>query len=490
MRDKIAELGFHEKKKPRRANGRALQTSFSESTMNLLARGVKPASIPYDMIRERASARAENLVMGWLPDGRREGNEWSARNPVRADDTPGSFKVNLASGEWTDFATGDKGGDLIALCAYLDGSCQAAAALKLAAELGITIDEAAPTGLTLERYAEAKQLPVAFLRGLGLETVGDPWGNPRQVLAMPYHRVDGTLHRLRLRVAMDKPTDGSAPMLWDKREGKIGAILYGLDTLPAKGCPVILVEDESDAQTLWFHEHDAVGCPGAYSPSRDDSHLDGRDIIALVEPDAGGETLLRRLAKSRLRHRVRIAQLDRFKDVSELHCQAPERFEAVLKAAIDAARPLEAILPKSAEDYRKGEISVPAADDSEDRKPSLADQMVRLAREAATLFVAPDDTTYAAVETRGHREVWAIRSRAFRAWMVHRFFEATGRAPSEDVLSQARLTLDAIATYQGNGPCSSVPRPMKAASTSICATPTGAPSRSTPRAGASWTGRP
>jgi len=33
-------------------------------------------------------------------------------NPLRADATPGSFRVNLSTGGWHDFATGD-GGDAI-----------------------------------------------------------------------------------------------------------------------------------------------------------------------------------------------------------------------------------------------------------------------------------------------------------------------------------------------------------------------------------------
>ncbi|TBW39299.1 hypothetical protein EYW49_07380 [Siculibacillus lacustris] len=40
-------------------------------------------------------------------------------NPTRTDHRPGSFKVNLRTGRWGDFSTGDKGGDLIALAAFL-----------------------------------------------------------------------------------------------------------------------------------------------------------------------------------------------------------------------------------------------------------------------------------------------------------------------------------------------------------------------------------
>ncbi len=77
------------------------------------------------------------LLSRWLPDGRRQGNEFVARNPRRADREPGSFKVNLRTGQWSDFATPDRGGDVISLAAYLHGLRQGEAAEKLAIALGL-----------------------------------------------------------------------------------------------------------------------------------------------------------------------------------------------------------------------------------------------------------------------------------------------------------------------------------------------------------------
>jgi hypothetical protein len=42
-----------------------------------------------------------------------------ALNPTRSDTKSGSFKINLKTGKWGDFATGDRGGDLISLWAYI-----------------------------------------------------------------------------------------------------------------------------------------------------------------------------------------------------------------------------------------------------------------------------------------------------------------------------------------------------------------------------------
>jgi hypothetical protein len=50
----------------------------------------------------------EARVRSLLPDGHREGAEWVARNPRRADRKTGAFSVNLRTGRWSDFATGDR----------------------------------------------------------------------------------------------------------------------------------------------------------------------------------------------------------------------------------------------------------------------------------------------------------------------------------------------------------------------------------------------
>jgi hypothetical protein len=93
-------------------------------------------SIDFAGLNNRLRPQLQTLVPVWLPDGRREGREWVALNPTRADRSAGSFRVNLTTGRWADFATGDKGGDAISLRAYLDRSSQAAAARKLMRMIG------------------------------------------------------------------------------------------------------------------------------------------------------------------------------------------------------------------------------------------------------------------------------------------------------------------------------------------------------------------
>lgn len=96
------------------------------------------ARLDFARINDAALAVLPALVTRWLPDGRREGGEWVALNPRRADRKPGSFRVNLSTGRWADFATDDRGGDVVSLAAYLAGSTQAEAARNLADMLGMS----------------------------------------------------------------------------------------------------------------------------------------------------------------------------------------------------------------------------------------------------------------------------------------------------------------------------------------------------------------
>lgn len=97
--------------------------------------------IDFGRINRAALPMLPALVSRWLPDGRREGNEWVARNPTRADRHPGSFRINLRTGRWSDFATGEAGGDPVSLAAYLARTPQAEAARNLAAMLGVSTHE-------------------------------------------------------------------------------------------------------------------------------------------------------------------------------------------------------------------------------------------------------------------------------------------------------------------------------------------------------------
>lgn len=74
----------------------------------------------------------------WLPDGEIKGHEYIALNPKRNDRKKGSFKINIHTGKWADFADHNaQGGDIISLAAYLFNQKQHNAALELAQMIGV-----------------------------------------------------------------------------------------------------------------------------------------------------------------------------------------------------------------------------------------------------------------------------------------------------------------------------------------------------------------
>ncbi len=97
--------------------------------------------VDFAAINRAALGSLPAILARWLPYGQTEGTEYVARNPTRADRRPGSFKINLHTGLWADFATGERGGDVVSLGAYLAGVGQYEAARNLARMLGIETDE-------------------------------------------------------------------------------------------------------------------------------------------------------------------------------------------------------------------------------------------------------------------------------------------------------------------------------------------------------------
>jgi hypothetical protein len=98
----------------------------------------------------------------------------------------------------------------------------------------------------------------------------------------------------------------------------------------------------------------------------------------------------------------------------------------------------------------------PAAADTEAKagenpgRASAASRLVGLFGESgAELFRTGDQAPFARLTVRGHREVWPLRSRAFRTWLRLRFYEAEGRAVGAQAVEDALGTLEARALFEG-----------------------------------------
>jgi putative DNA primase/helicase len=75
-------------------------------------------------------ANAGVHLSSWLPGGKINGKEYECGS--LHGEAGGSLRINLNTGKWADFATGDKGGDLISLYAAINGLKNSEAAAQLA----------------------------------------------------------------------------------------------------------------------------------------------------------------------------------------------------------------------------------------------------------------------------------------------------------------------------------------------------------------------
>ena len=192
------------------------------------------------------------------------------------------------------------------------------------------------SGVTLAQYADAKKLPVKFLRNLGLSDITYQLS---PAIRIPYYGGRDDEISVRIRTEMHKSQEGQDNRFRWKKGSKPS--LYGLNRSYTQDYR-ILVEGESDCHTLWLHGFPALGIPGAtnWKEDRDAPHFDGIDTIYIIfEPDGGGAALRKLLSKSGIRDRAKVVSLAGFKDASEMYLRNPDTFKANMQLELDRATP-------------------------------------------------------------------------------------------------------------------------------------------------------
>ena len=93
-----------------------------------------------DPVRVHAAALkvVTALMIRWLPDGQISRKYWVAKCPGLDGNQRPQLRVNLRTGRWTDFRTGNRGSDVITLAAYVADIDEAKASAALAAMLGVS----------------------------------------------------------------------------------------------------------------------------------------------------------------------------------------------------------------------------------------------------------------------------------------------------------------------------------------------------------------
>ena len=215
-------------------------------------------------------------------------------------------------------------------------------------------------------------MPVEFLQKQG---VRDQKYQGEPAVRISYRGVDGSEETVRFRTALEKSEEGDSRFRW--RTGS-KARLYGLWRLEAikRAGYVVLVEGESDAQTLWFHSISALGIPGASSWKAEfTEHLEGVErIYVVIEPDKGGETLRENLSASGISDRLHLVDLGEHKDASGLYLSDPEHFKENLNRALTAAMLLTELEGREA--VKKAKEAWAECEELA-REPSILDRFAR-----------------------------------------------------------------------------------------------------------------
>jgi putative DNA primase/helicase len=287
--------------------------------MGAINNAFKAERVDFGAVSTAALGALDYIIPQLLPGGYRSGNEWVARNPTRSDGRPGSFKVNLATGVWSDFATGDKGGDAIDLKVYLDGVSKLDAARDLASLLNVkpangstslagNIRPVAPRKANVGALLPdlARSAPQSF----PARTKPDQDGKPRFVIAGdegPRIRNDEKRRHVYcqggvpVRIKIMR-SDGDAFNVFRVSDGDVTGWQYrkpdgfqpapyfvGADPFEADG-PIYWPEGEKDVQTLARLGLPAFTFGGTGDGLPDDcaAYLKGRAVVVLSDNDKDG----------------------------------------------------------------------------------------------------------------------------------------------------------------------------------------------------------
>lgn len=301
---------------------------MKKATSRIKAASSKP---DYEAINERALLHMDDVLEHLdLDGGKLVGKNYQALNPHRNDGEPGSFSINTETGVWADFATEDRGRDVISYWAFVKGcKNQPEAASELEAFLD-GLEGPSPTG---PAPGPAKKASASHLREVPKEAILGALEEPEWTLITPvptdapeppanyfplgaptdsYSYADNAGNLLCKVLRFDKGNgekefrpitlwrSSSGAMRWDQKALPTPRPLYKLPELTIKGtAPVLIVEGEkaADAALLLFPDHVIVTTMnGAQSPHHSDlTPLYGRTIFIWPDNDDTGRAYAQKI---------------------------------------------------------------------------------------------------------------------------------------------------------------------------------------------------
>jgi putative DNA primase/helicase len=248
------------------------------------------------------------LLQQWLPGGRMDGQEYKAAdlNGGRGD----SLSVNVRTGLWCDFATGDKGGDPVSLYAAVYRVSQLEAAKQVAGILGYDVDAGqAPERPTHSRPAAAEtadkwtqELPPEAPREIKHSKLGKP------AIVWAYRTQDGQVigYVCRFNTAdggkevlpYSYGRDGAGKAGWRWKSFDTPRPLYGLETLAGNGQVFVCEGEKATDACRRLLGVTAVSWPGGSKAidKVDWQPLAGRSVVLWPDADEPGMKAMQAIA--------------------------------------------------------------------------------------------------------------------------------------------------------------------------------------------------
>jgi hypothetical protein len=278
--------------------------------------------IDFNLIKQTAQLRAEELLREWYPEGKVRGSEFLIGSP---DGEAGkSMSINLTKGFGADFATGKKFGDMLDVYCARFGVDVSQGAVELGEKLGIKVKvpkSVKPVQGVKRQEPPVPQPPETWQEAFAKENFQYPPEDADlspQAFVIPKRGVPD--HVYVYRDTQGKPI--SVVTRWDANEeeghGKLFSpwtwhndgwsrkgtptprCPYGLDQLK-KPRNVLIVEGEKacEAARAMFPDNPVITWPNGAAAVRstDWSALKGRRVIVWPDNDAPGRAALAELAK-------------------------------------------------------------------------------------------------------------------------------------------------------------------------------------------------
>ena len=253
--------------------------------------------LDYPTINRSALAQLPMILPDLLPGGKILGREYRCGGLSGGDGQ--SFGINLETGRWSDFATGDAGGDVIGLIAVIKGLSQSEAARLLSERIGM------PSG-TPQRKVVSTPPRLPQPAGTIPETITHPrLGQPSSTWA--YRNASGEVLGIICRF---DTADGKEVIPytfgadgWQWKGWTAPRPLYGLDRLTARpNAPVLIVEGEkaADAAQRLISSVVAITWPGGSNAvaKSDFSSLKGRRVAIWPDADDPGRRAMEALTET------------------------------------------------------------------------------------------------------------------------------------------------------------------------------------------------